>query len=45
MLKGLPLGLNDAAIDTVRQWRLKPATLRGKPVAVYLSLLINFSLQ
>lgn len=45
VLKGLPLGLNDAAIETVRQWRFKPATLDGAPVAVYLSLLINFSLQ
>ena len=45
VLKGLPLGLDVSAIDTVRQWKFKPATLNGAPVAVYLSLLINFSLQ
>lgn len=45
VLKGLPLGLTDSAIETVKGWRYKPATLDGKPVAVYLNLLINFSLQ
>ena len=45
VMKGLPLGLEDSAIESVRQWRFKPATLEGKPVAVYLNLLINFSLQ
>ncbi len=44
-LKPLPLGLTESAIETVKQWRYKPATLEGKPVAVYLNLLINFSLQ
>ncbi len=45
VLKGQPLGLTDSAIETVKGWRYKPATLDGKPVAVYLNLLINFSLQ
>ncbi|MCP3960948.1 MAG: energy transducer TonB [bacterium] len=45
VLKGLPLGLTDSAIETVEEWRFKPATQNGKPVAVYLNLLINFSLQ
>ncbi len=45
VLKGLPLGLTDSAIETVKSWRYKPATMDGKPVAVYLNLLINFSLQ
>ncbi len=45
VLKGLPLGLTESAIETVKGWRYKPATLDGKPVAVYLNLLINFSLQ
>ena len=44
-LKPLPLGLTESAIETVKSWRFKPATLEGKPVAVYLNLLINFSLQ
>ncbi len=45
VLKGLPLGLTDSALETVKSWRYKPATQDGKPVAVYLNLLINFSLQ
>ena len=45
VMKGLPLGLDESALETVRQWRFKPATLEGKPVAVYLNLLISFSLQ
>lgn len=45
VLKPLPLGLTESAIDTVKTWRFKPATLDGQPVAVYLNLLINFSLQ
>ncbi len=45
VLKGLPLGLTESAIETVKEWQYKPATLDGKPVAVYLNLLINFSLQ
>ena len=45
VLKGLPLGLNDSAVETVQTWKYEPAKLDGKPVAVYLSLLVNFSLQ
>ena len=45
VLKGLPLGLTESAIETVKQWRFKPATQNGKPVSVYLNLLINFSVQ
>ena len=44
-LKPLPLGLTESAIETVKTWKYKPATLEGEPVAVYLNLLINFSLQ
>ena len=45
VMKGLTLGLTESAIETVKTWRYKPATLNGKPVAVYMNLLINFSLQ
>ncbi len=45
VLKGLPLGLTESAIETVKGWRYRPATLDGQPVSVYLNLLINFSLQ
>ncbi len=45
LIKGLPMGLNEAAIDAVSKWKFKPATLRGKPVAVYYNLTIFFHLQ
>ena len=45
VLKGLPLGLNDTALAAVKEWKYEPARLDGEPVPVYLSLLINFSLQ
>ncbi len=45
VLKPLPLGLSESAIETVKAWRYKPATLDGKPVSVYMNILVNFSLQ
>ena len=45
ILKGLPLGLSEAAEEVIRRWRFKPATLNGKPVAVYYNLTVNFRLQ
>ena len=45
VLKNLPMGLGDAAVSAVRQWRYEPATLNGKPVAVYFNLTVNFQLQ
>jgi TonB family protein len=43
-LKGLPLGLTDAAIAAVRQWRFEPATRNGLPVPVKYNVTINFRL-
>ncbi|MEM1245416.1 MAG: energy transducer TonB [Acidobacteriota bacterium] len=45
VLKGLPMGLSEAATEAVKQWKYKPATLNGKPVAVYFNLTVNFQLQ
>ncbi len=45
VLKGLPMGLDQATVDAVKQWKFKPATLNGKPVAVYYNLTVNFRLQ
>lgn len=45
IIKGLPLGLDDSAIETVQNWKFKPALRGAEPVAVYLNLMINFSLQ
>ncbi len=45
VLKPLPMGLAEAAVSAVQQWKFKPATLNGKPVAVYYNLTVNFQLQ
>ena len=45
VIKGLPLGLTETAMDSLRQWTFEPATLDGKPVAVYYNLTFNFRLQ
>ena len=45
VLKGLPMGLEQAAAEAVKKWKFKPATLNGKPVAVYYNLTINYRLQ
>jgi len=45
VLKGLPMGLDKSAADTIKSWRFEPATLNGKPVDVYYNLTVNFTLQ
>lgn len=45
VLKGLPLGLDGAAVAAVKQWKFAPATLQGKPVAVYFLLTVNFKVE
>ena len=34
---GVGFGCADAALAAVRQWRFRPATLCGRPVAVFLA--------
>ncbi len=36
--------LDQAAIESVKQWRFRPATLNGSPVAVWFYLTVNFTL-
>lgn len=45
VLKGLPYGLTETAMQTVEQWRFEPATHRGKPVSVLYNITINFRLK
>ncbi len=45
VLKQLPLGLTEASVEAIQQWKFKPATLRGKPVDVYYNLTVSFYLQ
>lgn len=44
VLRSVPL-LDQAAVDAVRQWRYTPSTLRGQPVAVLVTITVNFTLQ
>lgn len=45
VVKGLPFGLDTTALEAVYQWKFKPSTFEGKPVAVHHHFTINFSLQ
>ena len=38
-------GLDQAALDAVKQWRFQPALLNGEPVAVVCSIEISFRLK
>ena len=46
VIKGVPnTGLDEAALDAIKQWEYKPALQRGKPVGVWVSQIIKFELQ
>jgi TonB family protein len=45
VLKGQPMGLDQAAVDAVKTWKFKPAMKDGKPVKVYYVLTVNFQLD
>jgi TonB family protein len=36
------VGLDEGAVEVVRRWKLKPATKDGKPVAVKVTLEVEF---
>jgi TonB family protein len=40
----LGMGLDEKAIDAVRQWRFEPARKNGQPVPVQVSIEVNFRL-
>jgi TonB family protein len=42
VLKPLPFGLDQAALDAVKQWKFRPGTLEGTPVDVIFNLTVNF---
>ena len=44
VLKSVPL-LDQAALDAVRQWRYTPTRLNGEPVAVVMTVTVNFRLR
>ena len=38
-------GLDEAALAAVKQWHFRPATAAGKPIAVWVSVPVNFNLR
>jgi protein TonB len=45
VIKGLPLGLSEAAAEAVRKWKFKPGTMGGQPVDVIFNLTVTFTLD
>jgi len=45
VLKGLPMGLSESAVEAVKKWKFKPGTLNGEPVEVIFNLTVNFKLD
>jgi TonB family protein len=45
VIQPLRKGLDNNAMDAVRQWKFAPATYQGKPVAVYFDVGITFRLE
>jgi TonB family protein len=45
VVRALGLGLDESAIDALKQWRFRPATLDGTPVDVSLNVEVNFNLK
>ena len=43
VLQSIPL-LDQAAIDAVKQWVYSPALMNGQPVAVAITVTVNFTL-
>ena len=45
IIKDLPYGLGEAALQAVSQWKFRPATYRGEPIDVYYTVTVNFRLR
>jgi protein TonB len=45
ILRGLPMGLDRAAVEAIQQVTFKPAMMGSRPVKVYFTLTVNFAIQ
>lgn len=45
VIRGLGLGLDENAMDALREWRFRPATRQGVPVDVAVNIEVNFRLR
>jgi TonB family protein len=44
VLRGVGMGLDEAAVESVKQYTFRPATMDGKPVAVLINVEVNFQI-
>ncbi len=44
VIQGVGMGLDEEALDAVKQYRFKPATEKGKPVSVDMKVEVNFQI-
>ena len=44
VLRGLPFGLTESAVEAVSRWRYEPARLGDRPVPVLMTVTVNFQL-
>jgi periplasmic protein TonB len=44
VVRPLGMGLDEKALEAVKQWRFEPAKRDGTPVAVYINIEVNFNL-
>ncbi len=44
ILRGLPFGLNEAAMSAIRNWKFKPSTFEGKPITAMVQIEVTFHL-
>jgi protein TonB len=44
ILRGVGMGLDQKAVEAVKQYRFKPAMLGGKPVAVEVNVEVDFKI-
>lgn len=44
VLRGAGMGLDEQALKAVQKYKFKPATLNGRPVAVYVNVEVNFQI-
>ena len=42
VIKPLPFGLSEAALEAVKKWKFRPGTLRGRPVEVIYNVTVTF---
>ncbi|HSN55475.1 MAG TPA: TonB family protein [Candidatus Sulfomarinibacteraceae bacterium] len=45
VLRGLPLGLTQSAVDAVSEWRFAPSTLHRQPIRIRYTLTVRFTLE